>query len=106
MIIANASGCSSVWGGTAATSPWVVDEKNRGTAWGRSLFEDNAEYGFGMLKAHELRRKKLILDINRAMKEVPEMSVEIKACLQKWIDNYNNVEVCDEVYEQMDTYFD
>ncbi len=53
MIIANASGCSSVWGGTATTSPWVVDEKNRGPAWARSLFEDNAEYGLGMFKAHE-----------------------------------------------------
>lgn len=53
MIIANASGCSSVWGGTATTSPWVVDEKNRGPAWARSLFEDNAEYGLGMFSASE-----------------------------------------------------
>lgn len=81
MIIANASGCSSVWGGTAATSPWVVDEKNRGTAWARSLFEDNAEYGFGMLKASELRRKKLVLDCHSAMKDIPELSPDIKACL-------------------------
>lgn len=51
MIIANASGCSSVWGGTCTTSPWVVDEKGRGTSWARSLFEDNAEFGLGMFKA-------------------------------------------------------
>ena len=67
MIIANASGCSSVWGGTATTSPWVVDEKNRGPAWARSLFEDNAEYGLGMFKAHEQRRKKLATDVKIAL---------------------------------------
>lgn len=63
MIIANASGCSSVWGGTATTSPWVVDEKNRGPAWARSLFEDNAEYGLGIFKAHEKRRNNLVADV-------------------------------------------
>lgn len=81
MIIANASGCSSVWGGTATTSPWVVDEKNRGPAWARSLFEDNAEYGLGIFKAHEKRRNNLKSDVERALKEVLEMPSEIKACL-------------------------
>jgi pyruvate-ferredoxin/flavodoxin oxidoreductase len=47
MIMANASGCSTVWGGTAGTSPWARDEKNRGPSWSRSLFEDAAEFGFG-----------------------------------------------------------
>lgn len=67
MIIANASGCSSVWGGTATTSPWVVDEKHRGPAWARSLFEDNAEYGLGMFKAHQQRRERLGMDCQRAI---------------------------------------
>lgn len=63
MVIANASGCSSVWGGTATTSPWVVDQDNRGPAWARSLFEDNAEYGLGMFKASEVRKNRLSHDI-------------------------------------------
>lgn len=68
MIISNASGCSSVWGGTCTTSPWVVDEKGRGTSWARSLFEDNAEYGFGMFKANKKRREKLGLDMKLCLK--------------------------------------
>lgn len=47
MVIANASGCSSVWGGTSTTIPFTTNKDGRGPAWGRSLFEDNAEYGFG-----------------------------------------------------------
>ena len=48
MVIANASGCSSVWGGTATTNPYTVNDEGKGPAWGRSLFEDNAEFGYGM----------------------------------------------------------
>lgn len=70
MIISNASGCSSVWGGSCTTSPWVVDEKGRGPAWARSLFEDNAEYGFGMFKANEVRKEKLYSDIEWCVKHI------------------------------------
>ena len=49
MIIANATGCSSIWGGTAPSTPYTVNSKGRGPAWANSLFEDNAEYGFGMV---------------------------------------------------------
>ena len=59
MMIANASGCSSVWGGTSTTNPYTVDESGRGPAWGRSLFEDNAEYGLGMAMASLQRRDAL-----------------------------------------------
>lgn len=86
MIIANASGCSSVWGGTATTSPWVVDEKNRGPAWARSLFEDNAEYGLGMFKATEKRKERLSHNFRKAMQDesLPE---ELKASFKVWLDN-------------------
>ena len=53
MVITNASGCSSVWGGTAFFNPWLKDEQGRGPTWARSLFEDNAEYGFGMYMANK-----------------------------------------------------
>ncbi len=49
MIIANATGCSSIWGGSAPSTPYTVNSKGRGPAWANSLFEDNAEYGFGMV---------------------------------------------------------
>jgi pyruvate-ferredoxin/flavodoxin oxidoreductase len=53
MIVANATGCSSIYGGNLPTTPWSVDADGRGPAWANSLFEDNAEFGLGMLLAHE-----------------------------------------------------
>jgi pyruvate-ferredoxin/flavodoxin oxidoreductase len=53
MIVANATGCSSIYGGNLPTTPWSVNRAGRGPAWANSLFEDNAEFGFGMLLAHE-----------------------------------------------------
>ena len=48
MMISNATGCSSIWGGPAATSPYTVNKEGKGPAWANSLFEDNAEHGLGM----------------------------------------------------------
>ena len=56
MLIANATGCSSIWGGSAPSTPYTVDKKGRGPAWANSLFEDNAEFGYGMLSAMKQRR--------------------------------------------------
>ncbi len=60
MYIANATGCSSIWGNPAATSPYTVNKEGRGPAWSNSLFEDNAEHGLGMLLGHEAVRNRLI----------------------------------------------
>lgn len=60
MYISNATGCSSIWGGPAATSPYTVDKDGRGPAWANSLFEDNAEHGLGMLLGHNAVRDKAI----------------------------------------------
>lgn len=61
MIIANATGCSTIWGGSFPSNPYTVSKKtNRGPAWANSLFEDNAEYGFGMFSAMKHRRERLI----------------------------------------------
>jgi pyruvate-ferredoxin/flavodoxin oxidoreductase len=57
MIIANATGCSSIYGGSSPTCPYTVDEKGRGPAWANSLFEDNAEFGYGIKLANEIRGK-------------------------------------------------
>lgn len=59
MYIANATGCSSIWGGSAPSTPYTINKKGQGPAWANSLFEDNAEYGFGMLLAQEQIRERL-----------------------------------------------
>lgn len=59
MIIANATGCSSIWGGSCPSNPYTVNQNGHGPAWGNSLFEDAAEYGFGMQMAYSQRRGKL-----------------------------------------------
>ena len=60
MFITNATGCSSIWGGPAATSPYTVNKAGRGPAWSNSLFEDNAEHGLGMMLGHEAVRSRLM----------------------------------------------
>ncbi len=59
MVIANATGCSSIWGGSAPSTPYTVNKAGKGPAWANSLFEDNAEYGFGMAVANRQRRDRL-----------------------------------------------
>ena len=59
MMIANATGCSSIYGGSAPTCPYTTNDKGHGPAWANSLFEDNAEFGFGMNLAIAQRRAKL-----------------------------------------------
>ena len=59
MYIANATGCSSIWGGSAPSTPYTVNSQGRGPAWENSLFEDNAEFGYGMKLAVRQRRAKL-----------------------------------------------
>jgi len=67
MIIANATGCSSIYGGTFPTSPYCVDAQGHGPAWANSLFEDNAEYGFGMRLAVDANRRLLAASIEAAL---------------------------------------
>ena len=63
MYIANATGCSSIWGGSAPATPYTVDKDGRGPAWANSLFEDNAEYGFGMFLGQDTLRKRAIATV-------------------------------------------
>lgn len=67
MIIANATGCSSIWGGTFPTMPYCKNKEGTGPTWANSLFEDNAEYGFGMRLAVDANRKQLFNNINRLL---------------------------------------
>ena len=85
MYIANATGCSSIWGGPAATSPYTVNHEGHGPAWSNSLFEDNAEFGLGMYVGYEATREILI----NAAKGVLETETDlvIKETVQDWLDN-------------------
>ena len=85
MIIANATGCSSIYGGSAPTCPYTVNEEGYGPAWANSLFEDNAEFGFGMNLAYTQRRAKLV-DTVKALIAVDYTVPEIKQAGQEWLD--------------------
>lgn len=85
MIIANATGCSSIYGGSAPSFPYTVNQYGHGPAWGNSLFEDNAEYGFGMELAVSQRREKLADLVREAMKA--DISESLKEAMQQWLDN-------------------
>lgn len=72
MFIANATGCSSIWGGSAPSTPYTVNKLGKGPAWANSLFEDNAEYGYGMFLAQNTLRKRaiaMILDLKKTGKD-------------------------------------
>ncbi len=90
MVIANATGCSSIYGGSAPATPYCKNDKGRGPAWANSLFEDNAEFGFGIQIASDQMRNKLA-DL---MKEVVagNASADAKAAAQEWLDNKENAE--------------
>ena len=88
MMIANATGCSSIYGGSAPVCPYTVNEDGHGPAWANSLFEDNAEYGFGMELAVNQRREKLA-DLVREVLEA-NLSAELKEALNGWLDNMDD----------------
>jgi pyruvate-ferredoxin/flavodoxin oxidoreductase len=88
MMVANATGCSSIYGGSAPSCPYTVNEDGHGPAWANSLFEDNAEYGFGMELGVSYRREKLA-DIAREAIE-SGVSDDLKEALQSWLDNMND----------------
>ena len=88
MMIANATGCSSIYGGSAPTCPYTTNEDGHGPAWANSLFEDNAEFGFGMNLGVNQRRAKLA-DTVRKLIAVDYCWEEIKKAGQEWLDVMN-----------------
>ena len=91
MYIANATGCSSIWGGSAPATPYTVSTKGFGPAWANSLFEDNAEFGLGMNLGVEQRRER-VEDIAKELIESGDVSTDFKAALGEWIENKDNAE--------------
>ncbi|AEF17962.1 MULTISPECIES: pyruvate:ferredoxin (flavodoxin) oxidoreductase [Thermoanaerobacterium] len=91
MLIANATGCSSIWGGSAPSTPYTVNKDGHGPAWANSLFEDNAEFGFGMALAVKQQREKLA-DIVKEALEL-DLTQDLKNALKLWLDNFNSSEI-------------
>ncbi|MBR3966170.1 MAG: pyruvate:ferredoxin (flavodoxin) oxidoreductase [Clostridia bacterium] len=90
MFISNATGCSSIWGGSAPATPYTVNkETGKGPAWANSLFEDNAEHGLGMALAHKTIREKLIRKVSEMMAS-DKASDSFKAAAQNYIDTQND----------------
>ena len=90
MYISNATGCSSIWGGPAATSPYTTNKAGHGPAWANSLFEDNAEHGFGMLLGQNAVRNRLIAKVE-AITESDKASDEVKATAKAFLDTKDDV---------------
>ncbi len=91
MYISNATGCSSIWGGPAATSPYTVNKEGHGPAWANSLFEDNAEHGYGMYLGQKAIRARLIDDVE-AIVASDKACDEVKAAGQAYLDTVNDGE--------------
>ena len=88
MYIANATGCSSIWGNSSPSTPYTVNSKGQGPAWGNSLFEDNAEFGYGMLLAQKAIRKRLKEEVE-AVAASDAASADVKAACQEYLDTFN-----------------
>jgi pyruvate-ferredoxin/flavodoxin oxidoreductase len=90
MYISNATGCSSIWGGPAATCPYTVNkDSKKGPAWANSLFEDNAEHGFGMYLGQKTLRDQAIANIEK-LAASDKASAEFKAAAAKYIETKDN----------------
>lgn len=84
MMIANATGCSSIWGAAAPVAPYTTNDQGQGPAWSNSLLEDNAEFGYGMFLASQTRREYLAEKMQEAL---PSVSSSLAALMEDWIEH-------------------
>ena len=92
MLIANATGCSSIWGANYPSNAYCTDPQGKGPAWGNSLFEDNGEYGYGMLVALEHRRKRVAMQV-RELIDSPDTLPYLKQPLEAWYSAMDDPEL-------------
>jgi pyruvate-ferredoxin/flavodoxin oxidoreductase len=99
MIIANATGCSSIWGGSAPSTPYCTNSEGKGPAWANSLFEDNAEYGYGMALAVKVIRE----SIEGSMKAMLEKDIDskVKEAFEAWIEGKEDAEASEEATKKV-----
>ena len=91
MMIANATGCSSIWGGSAPSTPYTKNHEGKGPAWANSLFEDNAEFGYGMFLAADQMRKKIAANMESLI--FMDIAEEYKEVFKNWLENKDNGEL-------------
>ena len=99
MIVANATGCSSIYGGSSPSSPYCIGDNGRGVAWANSLFEDNAEFGLGIATGVEHLRHRITEQAQALM--ATGISAETKVALQTWIDKVHSAEESIEVADKL-----
>ena len=87
MYIANATGCSSIWGGSSPSTPYTVNKEGHGPAWANSLFEDNAEFGYGMAMAQKAIRERLLTHTNNI---IENCDCGVADAAKAWVETYNN----------------
>ena len=97
LLLADAMGCSIVWSGTYGCIPYTVNQHGHGPAQGCSLFEDNAEYGYGITKSAHIRRQKLENYVKLALDDSVPKSAEVKDLLESWLKNKDDVDKCREL---------
>ncbi len=96
--IANATGCSSIYGGSFPATPYTKNDNGKGPSWGNSLFEDNAEFGLGLhMGMAKLRERVQIIITNN----IDKVSAELKAIFQEWLDNYDNGDASIEISDRL-----
>ena len=88
MYIANATGCSSIWGNSSPSTPYTANKAGKGPAWSNSLFEDNAEFGYGMLLAQQAIRDGLKAKVEEVAAN-ENATAEVKAACQEWLDTFS-----------------
>ena len=99
MVVANATGCSSIYGGSYPATPYTKNSEGHGPAWANSLFEDNAEFGFGMVAASVALRDQIATHMEEALEECSEGRV--KELFQLWLENREDYKVTREVADEL-----
>jgi pyruvate-ferredoxin/flavodoxin oxidoreductase len=102
MHIANATGCSSIWGGSAPSTPYTVNKAGRGPAWSNSLFEDNAEFGLGMLQASKQRRAKLVALVEVILDYAEHCYPPLLEAAKKWLEVRDDGEASKAAAEELE----
>ncbi len=100
MMIANATGCSSIYGGSAPSTPYTTNEEGKGPAWANSLFEDNAEFGFGFVIANASMRLRIEDLMNKAL-ILNDFSDELKELFKEWIENKDDADKTKELQPKL-----
>ncbi len=100
MMIANATGCSSIYCGSAPSTPFAVNSKGRGPAWASSLFEDNAEFGYGMNLGYSHMRKRIEMLLQKINEEAK--SEELRAAASEWLSAKEDALLCDKASERLE----